>query len=405
MSQQKLNIKKVLTAVLWVFIGAGGIVLLVAAVRSNNVKACKGIDIEITGVSNNFFIDKEDVLLIVKNFAGGEIEGRPISSFNLGAIEANLEKDVWIKNAELFFDNNQFLRVSIDEREPVARVFSLSGKSFYIDSSVRVLPLSEKFSARLPVFTGFAHNPDFISRADSNLLVDIMKLSMLLQADSFLMAMIEQVDITPQRNFEMLPKIGNQLIVFGDAADAAEKFNKLRLFYRSVMTKAGWNKYSVINLQYKQQVVAKIRDAEDKTSDSLRALQIMQVIAERSARQASDSLQFFARETERFTVDSSMIQQSFQREDEGEEGSAPAILPPATVVKPAAAPVKVAPVVVKPSPVKVAPVLVKPPALKKAVTKKAAIAKSKPAVKPAALKKPASPKSPQQKPKAVMQRR
>ncbi len=387
-----------MTSLLWTFIGAAGIVLLVAAVRSNNDKKCQGIDIEILGVSNNFFIDKEDVLKVVKDFSGGEIEGKAISSFNLGAMENNLEKDVWVKNAELFFDNNQVLRISIDEREPIARVFSLSGKSFYIDSSVRVLPLSEKFSARLPVFTGFAHNPDFISKADSNLLRDIRQLSMLLQADSFLMAMVEQVDITSQRKFEMLPKIGNQVIMFGDAEDAEEKFEKLRRFYRSVMTRAGWYKYSVINLQYKNQVVAKIRDAEDKTSDSLRALQIMQVIAERAARQASDSLQFFARATERISVDSSMIQQSFQREDEGEEAAAP-MLP---VPTPAAE--KFAPAVVKPAPVKSSPA-VKPVTLKKPTVKPAPVVKKKVTAKPVTATKPATKtaKPPPPKPKAVMQ--
>ena len=398
MSTQKLDTKKILSTLLWTITGAAGIVLLVAAVRSNNDKLCEGVDIEISGVSNNFFIDKEDVLSIVKNFSGGQVEGKAISSFNLGAMENNLEKDVWVKNAELFFDNNQVLRISIDEREPVARVFSLSGKSFYIDSSVRVLPLSDKFSARLPVFTGFAHNPDFISKADSNLLVDIRQLSMLLQADSFLMAMIEQVDITSQRKFEMLPKIGNQVIMFGDAEDAEEKFDKLRRFYRSVMTKAGWYKYSVINLQYKNQVVAKVRGAEDKTSDSLRALQIMQVIAERAARQASDSLQFFARATEKISVDSSMIQQSFQREDEGDEGDAPMSPVPGPAVE------KITPAVVKPAPVKATPVP-KPVAAKKPVLKPAVVVKKKVTPKPVTATKPATKtaKPPPPKPKAVMQ--
>lgn len=398
MSTQKLNTRKVLTTLLWVFVAAAGMFLLVAAVRSNDAKKCNGIDIEILGVSNNFFIDKEDVLAIVNNFSGGQVEGKAISSFNLGAMENNLEKDVWVKNAELFFDNNQVLRISIDEREPVARVFSLSGKSFYIDSSVRVLPLSDKFSARLPVFTGFAHNPDFISKADSNLLVNIRQLSMLLQADSFLMAMIEQVDITSQRKFEMLPKIGSQVIMFGDGEDAEEKFEKLRRFYRSVMTKSGWYKYSVINLQYKNQVVAKIRDAADKTSDSLRALQMMQVIAERAARQASDSLQFFARATERVSADTSMIQQSFQREDEGDELNAAPNPTPRPVVE------KAAPIAAK-APVKVAPVAKKPVVVKKPVAKPAAVVKKKPVVKAVPTTKPAAKtaKPPPPKPKAVMQ--
>jgi hypothetical protein len=129
------------------------------------------------------------------------------------------------------------------------------------------------------------------------------------------MAMIEQVDITSQRSFEMIPKIGSQLIIFGDASAAEEKFNKLELFYKEVMVKSGWSKYSVINVQYKDQLVAKRRGAEDKTADSVRTLQIMQLIAASAAKQAEDSLQMIIPDNNNNTADSSMIQQSIQRED------------------------------------------------------------------------------------------
>ena len=129
------------------------------------------------------------------------------------------------------------------------------------------------------------------------------------------MAMIDQIDITTQRLFEMIPKIGNQLIVFGDATDVDVKLGKLKIFYKEIMVKAGWNNYSVINVQYKNQVVAKRKGAEDFTADSLRTLQIMKFIAERAQQQANDSLQTIQPDNNRNTVDSTMIQQSIQRDD------------------------------------------------------------------------------------------
>ncbi|RYF88676.1 MAG: hypothetical protein EOO03_07870, partial [Chitinophagaceae bacterium] len=377
MSTVKLDTKKIVFTIIWCVVGIAIMVLLVAAVRSKDVKLCKGVNIEIIDVSNNFFIDKGDVLGIIKNYVGGRPEGRYINKFNLAAIEAHLEKDVWIKDAELFFDNNEVLRVSVYEREPVSRVFATDGSSFYLDTSLKVLPLSEKFSARLPVFTGFTNTAALVSKADSNTFKAINKISMALQADSFLMAMIEQVDITPQQNFEMIPKIGNQVIVLGQAQDIEQKLSKLKLFYKDVITKVGWSKYSVINLQYKNQVVAKIKDAADKTSDSLRALQIMQLIAERSARQAADSALLFAHQNERNVADSSMIQQSVQREDEGMSEEPLMLNSPVkdTIFKAATAVTK------KPAPAK--PATPKPVVPKPVVTKPAA----KPtATKPAAAK-------------------
>ena len=403
MNKPKLNIRKILVTVLWCAVAAIGIVLLQAAVRSQNVKKCKGVEIDISGVNNNFFIDKTDVLSIIKNFVGGNPNGRTLQTFDLRAIENNLEKDVWIKNAELFFDNNDVLQVSVDEREPAARIFSTDGNTFYIDSSLKILPLSDKFSARLPVFTGFPHSSNSVMKAaDSTLLRSVLSISEKLQADSFLMAMVDQVDITPQGNFEMIPKIGNQTIVFGDATDAGEKFKKLKIFYKQVISVAGWSRYSVINLQYKDQVVAKIKGAEDKTSDSLRTLQIMQLIAERAAQQAADSVHTFVQDSEKNTADSSLIEQSMQR-DEPENGgtleetrqstSASAETTGAGM----ATPVTVKPAVAKPSPVK--PI--------KPVTTKPAAAKPRPVITkptPAPGKKTVSPKPTPNKPtpKAVM---
>jgi cell division protein FtsQ len=249
-----------------------------------------------------------------------------------------------------------------------------------------MLPLSEKFSARVPVFTGFPSEARILTKPDSSLLGDIRDLSIQIQADSFLMAMIDQVDITSQRTFEMVPKIGNQVIVFGDASDAAAKFRKLKLFYKKVMLQMGWSKYSIIKLQYKNQVVAKIRGKDDVSSDSLRTIQMMDIIAANAARWTEDSIHAVMQE-ERKENDSSMIQQSLERDD--------AAYSPDTNEEPKPQERSVA-----------APVIPKPvaPAPAKPVVKPAVRPSAKPPVKPAPPKKaaPQKPKPAAAKPKAVM---
>lgn len=289
--------------------------LLVAAMHKKDSSQCRGIEINIAGVDNNYFVDKTDILNSIKAIEKDNPVGKPIGSFNLKMLEKELEKDIWVKSAELFFDNNEILRVNVHEREPVARVFTATGTTFYTDRELTMLPLSDKFSARLPVFTGFPSDKKVLSGSDSSLLKAIKTISLAIQQDTFLMAMIEQVDITADGNFEMIPKIGNQVIVFGNGEDVEEKLSKLQLFYKEVMVQAGWNSYSVINVQYKNQVVAKRKDAADIEADAQRTLQIMKMIAEQARKQANDSLQIIQPDTERNSVDSSMIQQSIQRDD------------------------------------------------------------------------------------------
>lgn len=386
-------------------IGTGCVVLLAAAVHNRNKKLCKGLEVNIHGVSNNFFIDEKDVKNIISSYAGHNLTSIATTEFNLVAMERELKRDVWIKDANLFFDNNDILQANVEEREPVARVFAKSGNSFYIDNTNMILPVSDKLSARLPVFTGFPTENKVLSKPDSSLLNNVRRLSELIQQDSFLMAMIEQVDITADRNFEMIPKIGDQVIVFGDASNAEQKFKKLQLFYKKVMTKYGWNRYSIINLQYKGQVIGKIKGKDDISADSLRTVEIMHAIAIEAARKASDSLQMFLQDNERNTTNVSIIEQSIERDDEGAEPPV-SILPkfPEAVPEKATETVAIKPtghVAKKPVEKKISKTPAKP------VTKPAAKPVIKPAVtqtKPAtAQKKPATTVTRQvEKPKAVM---
>ncbi|MEJ7672206.1 MAG: hypothetical protein WKF59_05750 [Chitinophagaceae bacterium] len=152
---KRYTAKRIFGSLLWALMGLATVVLLGAAMSIRNNKHCKGVSININGIQNNLFIDKKEIYNMLEKINGGKLSGETISSFNLAAIENMLEKNQWIKNAELFFDNNEMLRVDVVEREPVARIFTTTGSSFYLDTDLTKLPLSNKSSARVPVFSSF----------------------------------------------------------------------------------------------------------------------------------------------------------------------------------------------------------------------------------------------------------
>jgi cell division protein FtsQ len=416
MPNKKYNIKKIIFSIIWVLVGIGCLTLLISAVRNKEMKKCKAIEIEISGVDNNFFIDKNDVYNIIKQFGGDSTQNKSLAAINVKLIERELEKDIWIKNAELFFDNNNVLKVMVNEREPIARIFTSTGSSFYIDSSCKVLPISNKFSARLPIFTGFTSDAKMLTKLDSSLLKEIKNISIKIIADTFLMAMIDQIDIAANQSFEMVPKIGKQIIYFGDAMDIDAKFSKLKLFYKNIIAQSGWNRYSTISLQYAGQVVATLRGKADIASDSLKTLQLMQFIADEAARKSADSAQSFLPDAVKNNSDSSLIEQSIEREDEGIEPANAATMmatkPEAIVLTPAIAKPVAAP---KPATIQPQSIPIKPPIKKPATTKPvtanaatAVVVKPKPVVKKPAITMPAKPviKKPvlQQKPKPVVKK-
>jgi cell division protein FtsQ len=389
---KRYSFSKILAALVWILLGSGMIVLLVAAITRKNNEPITGMKINITGVQNNYFIDKKDVIKILEHVHGKKLEKAVAASLDLVAMENALQKDQWIKKVEIFLDKNNVLQVNISEREPVARIFTVSGASFYMDSALKRLPLSDKFSARLPVFTDFPTDVMILTKQDSMLLKGIKLMSEYIGNDPFWMAQIEQIDITPSRSFELIPKLGSQVIRFGTADNYKEKFNKLLAFYKQVQTKTGWNRYSVLDLQFKGQIVAVNRDLKAIKADSLRAIQIMKSIIAEAQKQTNDSthIQLIDQEDNKINVNQSPVIENVPDENEN-----PKVIPEKRIEAGTLTPIH--------NPGK--PVLKNNVPLKTALTKPAIATKKKVIVKKDVAKKNELKKPDQkneQQPKAVM---
>jgi cell division protein FtsQ len=236
-------------------IGGGMLTLLVAAIGKKNRERCSDYIITVKSDHNNFFIDGKDIFKLLKSATNGNIKGQPMSSMNLRRLEELLEDNVWIKNAELYFDNQDILHVAVTEREPLARIFTTAGNSFYIDSSMKRIPLSDKMSARVPVFSDFPDKKN-LSVKDNLLLNEIKATAQFIMNDPFWMSQVEQIDITPERNFEMIPVVGNHIVKLGDGENIEKKFHRLFVFYKDILSKTGFDKYKTIDVQYEGEVVA-----------------------------------------------------------------------------------------------------------------------------------------------------
>jgi cell division protein FtsQ len=285
---KKKIIRKVLFITIWLCIGGGMLTLLLAAISNKNKGVCKGYNITLKGVQNNFFIDQKDVEQMLMKATNGNIKGEQITSFKLHELESTLEKNTWISSAELYFDNRDVLHVTIMEKEPVARVFTTAGNSFYIDSMGRKMPLSDKLSARVPVFTGFPEAKR-LTAADSALLNDVKVTANYIFNNGFWMSQVAQIDITAERNFEMIPVVGNHLVKLGNGEDIDKKFNRLMVFYKQVLSKTGFDKYKLIDVQYAGQIVAS-RYAGDAKVDSVKLKNNIEKLMRQSANAESDTV-------------------------------------------------------------------------------------------------------------------
>jgi cell division protein FtsQ len=267
--KKPINWKKILWNSCWIIFSIGLIVLFGASIQRKNNKKCSAIKIEITGAEKHMFIDEKDVMELL--LVNGPIEGAMIHSLSLRKMETLVEQNAWVKNAEMFFDNNQVLQINIEERQPVARMFQIDGNSFYLDTAAVMLPLSNKLSVRVPVFTGF--KKELIR--DTPMIQQIIALSTYIGADSFFNAQIAQIDIRSDKRFELIPLIGDHRIVFGDASELAIKFKKLKAFYKTAWLQNGMNTYEILDLQYKNQLVAVKKGMAKAAADSAAAMSLL----------------------------------------------------------------------------------------------------------------------------------
>jgi cell division protein FtsQ len=270
----------------WLLVITGITTLLVAANNKKEEHVCNDILIGIKGNEGKFYVEKEDVLKLMEKTMGGSLLQENITSINLKKLEKGLKTNPWIRNAELYFDSKDALHVFVEEREPTARVFTTQGSSFYMDSSGARMPLLDKMSIRVPVVTGFTSARRF-DAADSLLLQQTKQVVQFIFNNEFWNAQVGQIDITPQRKFELIPVIGDHIIKLGDGEDIEEKLNKLYVFYKQVMSKVGFNKYAALDVEFRGQVVA-IRKEPTSPVDSIQLKKNIEELMNRANMQNID---------------------------------------------------------------------------------------------------------------------
>ncbi len=263
----KATIRKIVFVAVWLCIGGGMFTLLLAAISTKKKGHCSDFTITLKGPKNIFFISEKEVEALLIKACNGPIRGQSIASLQLNELEEMLEKNTWISEAELYINSKNVLHVLVTEKEPLARIFTEGGNSFYIDVTGQQMPLSGHRSAKVPVFTGFPDKKVYTG-ADSILLGHVKATAVYILNDPFWMAQVAQVNITRERNMEMVPVVGNHIVRLGDGEQIEAKFRRLMLFYRQVVSKSGFDRYKLIDVQYKGQVVAS-RYAGDPKVDSV----------------------------------------------------------------------------------------------------------------------------------------
>ena len=128
----------------------------------------------------------------------------------------------------------------------------------------KVLEILPTFTSYVPIVSG--HIPFTLNAAhrgmaledDTNWMEKILELGNYMGNDPFWSAQIEQIYVDAAGDVILIPRVGDHTIIFGDLNDIDTKFNKLYTFYKNIVPAEGWEKYSSVNLKYKDQIICKL---------------------------------------------------------------------------------------------------------------------------------------------------
>ncbi len=212
----------------------------------NTDKKIKEIDLIFKNGGNLFITyDSVNKLLIQKM---KPLKKQAIDSLHLKSIEKAIQSNQMIQNAEIFYTSDGKLGAEITQRTPILRVVDRYN-SYYIDKFGLKMPLSDNFSARVPIISG---------KVDINKDIDITNLASKILEDDFLRKQIigiEQEENNGVCQFRLKTRIGDQIVVFGTLQNFENKKNKLKVFYQKALKDSILQRYDTINLKFKNQVV------------------------------------------------------------------------------------------------------------------------------------------------------
>ena len=209
----------------------------------NLVRKLKKTEVIFVG-DNNLFIKTEMVnKLLIEN--KNDVRSIAKEGLDLDKLEKSITKHKMVLSANVFVSVDGVLKAVVKQKTPVGRVFDETG-SFYIDYEGNSMPLSDNFTARVPLISGEIN--------DKN----IKKLSEVLKViynDGFLRKNIIGVQVLPSGSLNMINRNYNYKLVFGRPINIDKKFKNYKAFFQKAVLDSSLIKYKIVNLKFTQQVV------------------------------------------------------------------------------------------------------------------------------------------------------
>jgi len=214
---------------------------------------CMRIDVVLPDTVNSRFVTDPDIRAMFRS-QGLQLQGYPMKEINTRELERLLEKNAYIKEAEVSTDVSGRMEIRLEQRIPVVLVMPEGKAGFYLDTEGEVLPLSNQFVPHILLVSGNIEDADG-STGTSTQLEEIHRFCTYVTEQPFWNEQIVQLYVNRRGEYELIPRVGAHQILMGSMEQWDKKLRNLELLYQQGLSAYGWNSYGTINLKYTNQVI------------------------------------------------------------------------------------------------------------------------------------------------------
>lgn len=234
---------------------------------------CRRIEVSIADSPQLSFVTRERILNYLQT-EQPDLLGTPIRSINTADLEQRIQHLSGVDEVQVYYGVDSCLRVDVWQREPLFRIVARSGRSCYVDRDGDLFPVDPNYTALVPVVSGRIEIPEqpslrIAERTQQGLLYpdtvvlveDAAEWDRLFHFINYLLqdelwrSLFSQVYIDSWQRVELIPRLGGQLIVLGTLDNFRYKLDKFYSLYKALLQDPVLEEYSLIDLQYSNQVI------------------------------------------------------------------------------------------------------------------------------------------------------
>lgn len=215
---------------------------------------CTGMELEIRDSLQLGLITETQIREVIqKNHI--TFDGKKISDINMGAIEHTLSQSPYIDTVKCDLTSASKVHMTVYTMIPALHVMANNGDEYYLDRRGSTMPVGS-IQGNLIIATGNI-TKEYAKQELSNF-------ARFIQDNDYWHEQIQQIHVVKPTDVRLYTRIADHTVLLGNLDNLEDKLNNLKVFYEKGLPVTGWNKYTAIDVAYKDIVVGKRKDGKKK---------------------------------------------------------------------------------------------------------------------------------------------